>query len=76
MEVTALEKENSRLFQDFDNSPVPVGILVHPDNKYAYVANTNADIITIIDLENLEITARLTAGKEPDGLGFSSLKLN
>ena len=73
MEVTAIEKSESRLFQSFDNSPVPVGILIHPDNTHAFVANTNADLITIINLEKLEISGRLTAGKEPDGLGFSPI---
>ncbi|MBT8253992.1 MAG: beta-propeller fold lactonase family protein [Flavobacteriaceae bacterium] len=75
MEVTAIEKEASRLFQDFDDSPVPVGILIHPTNKFAFVANTNADLITVIDLVKMEISGRLTAGKEPDGLGFSAIKL-
>ncbi|XLS27742.1 beta-propeller fold lactonase family protein [Flavobacteriaceae bacterium M23B6Z8] len=75
MEVTAKEKEASRLFQDFDDSPVPVGILILPDNSFAFVANTNADVITVIDLEKMEITDRLTAGKEPDGLGYSSIML-
>jgi YVTN family beta-propeller protein len=76
MEASALEKENTRLFQDFNDSPVPVGILVHPANTHAFVANTNADIITVIDLESLEITGRLTAGKEPDGLGYSPIEIN
>ncbi|MBT8259577.1 MAG: beta-propeller fold lactonase family protein [Bacteroidia bacterium] len=76
MEVTALEKEASRLFQDFDDSPVPVGILIHPNNRFAFVANTNADLITVIDLDEMKITSRLTAGKEPDGLGYSPLNLN
>lgn len=76
MEVSAIEKEKSRLFQDFDDSPVPVGILIHPSNKYAFVANTNADIITVIDLKKMKISERLTAGKEPDGLGFSPIILN
>ena len=75
MEASAVEKEKSRLFQDFEDSPVPVGILVHPTNKFAFVANTNADVITIINLETLEISGRLTAGKEPDGLGFSPISL-
>ena len=73
MEVTAKEKEASRLFQDFGESPVPVGILILPDSKTAFVANTNADIITVIDLDSLQVVKRLTAGKEPDGLGYSPL---
>ncbi|MFD0861634.1 YncE family protein [Sungkyunkwania multivorans] len=74
MDITVEEKEASRLFQDFDKSPVPVGILVHPNNQHVFVANTNADIITVIDLNKMGITGRLTAGKEPDGLGFSNTK--
>jgi hypothetical protein len=32
------------------------------------VASTNADVISVIDLDRLEVVGRLTAGKEPDGL--------
>jgi|GEM_PF-2174312 len=76
MEVTAVEKRDERLFGDkFGECLVPVGILIPADGGQAYVANTNADIITVIDLKSLEITARLRAGKEPDGLGFTPLDL-
>ncbi|PJB11247.1 MAG: hypothetical protein CO119_11830 [Flavobacteriales bacterium CG_4_9_14_3_um_filter_40_17] len=71
MEATASEKEPGRLFQQFDDSPVPVGILIHPNDKFAYVANTNADIITVINLETFVVEKRLKAGREPDGLGFT-----
>jgi YVTN family beta-propeller protein len=65
---------DTRLFgHQFGKSPVPVGILVEPSGSYAYVANTQADVITVIDLKEWKIADRLTAGKEPDGLGFSSL---
>lgn len=73
MEATATEKEPGRLFQQFDNSPVPVGILIHPNDKFAYVANTNADIITVINLETFVVEKRLKAGREPDGLGFTHI---
>ena len=55
--------------------PVPVGILLEPDGKLAFVANTNADLVTVIDLTTWKIAGRLTAGKEPDGLGYSRLVL-
>ena len=75
MEVTATEKSEYRLFGDrFGDSPVPIGILIPPDGRQAYVANTNADIVTVIDLESWKITGRLTAGAEPDGMAFSSLR--
>jgi YVTN family beta-propeller protein len=61
-----------RMFGDrFPDSSVPIGILVHPDGHEAYVAHANADVITILDLDNFEPIGTLTAGKEPDGLGYS-----
>lgn len=76
MEVKANEASNSsgRIFgTQFGQSPVPVGILVAPGLDHAFVANTNADIVTVVDLKTWQIVDRLTAGKEPDGLGYSRL---
>ncbi len=65
---------DERLFGDqFDDSPVPVGILVHPHGDRAFVANTNADVVSVIDLESFEVVDRLVGGKEPDGLAHSPL---
>ena len=62
-----------RLFRDaFGRSPVPIGILISPDGREAFVANTNADVITVIDLDSWRIARRLTAGREPDGLAWRS----
>ena len=36
---------------------------------------TNADIVTVIDLKTWQVAGRLTAGKEPDGLGYSPVTL-
>lgn len=59
----------------FSQGPVPIGILIPPDGKHAYVANTNVNRVTVIDLETLTITSRLTAGLRPDGLAYSPLVL-
>jgi YVTN family beta-propeller protein len=78
MQLKAAEGSTSgqRVFgAQFGQSPVPVGILVAPKLSHAFVANTNADIITMIDLRTWQIVERLTAGKEPDGLGYSPLSL-
>jgi YVTN family beta-propeller protein len=63
------------LASQFGNGPVPVGILMPDPLSVAFVANTNADTVTVIDLETLKIVARLKAGREPDGLGYSTLTL-
>lgn len=78
MQLKAAEGSTAgqRLFgNQFGQSPVPVGILVAPKLSNVFVANTNADIVTVIDLKSWEIVGRLTAGKEPDGLGYSPLSL-
>lgn len=64
--VSGIQKRS--FSNQFGKSPAPVGLLVAPDGKRAWVASTNADVISVIDLEKLEIVGRLTAGKEPDGL--------
>lgn len=58
-----------RLFADARGA-APVGILVEPSGRRAYVANTNADVITILDLEDWRVAGRLRAGREPDGMAW------
>lgn len=65
---------NGKLFSDqFGASPVPIGILIEPDGSRAYVAMASADAIAVIDLAKWEVVGALTAGREPDGLGFSKV---
>jgi YVTN family beta-propeller protein len=72
MLARAIESTDQRLFGDrFEDSPVPVGIVVHPQGTRAWVANTNADVISVIDLGRWELTDRLVAGKEPDGMAWA-----
>ncbi|HMM36623.1 MAG TPA: YncE family protein, partial [Thermoanaerobaculia bacterium] len=64
-----------RLFADrFGKSPVPIGLLVPPGGKVAYVANSNADAVVVFDLESGAILRTLPAGAEPDGLAWTPLK--
>jgi YVTN family beta-propeller protein len=74
MELTAVETGEGRLFGDrFGTSPVPVGILIEPGGTRAYVANTNADLVTVLDLEAWKVTGRIAPGREPDGMAWSPL---
>jgi len=52
----------------FGRRPVPVGLLIAPDSRRAWVASTNADVVTALDLDSYAAIRRLTAGREPDGL--------
>ena len=67
------EDIQGRYFADFEGSPIPIGLVV-PDNQTAYVANTRADLVSIIDLQTLSIKGHFPAGREPDGISFSALK--
>jgi YVTN family beta-propeller protein len=63
-----------RLFGDrFGTSPVPIGIVIPPTGGRAYVASAHADEVIAIDLATRRVVARLRAGREPDGLGWSPL---
>ena len=52
------------------HSPRPVGILMHPNGLYAFVANSNADQIVVISMETFEIVSTIATGNIPDGLAF------
>ena len=64
--------DEGRMFSDFEGA-VPIGILLHPRSEVAWVANTNADIVSVIDLKTMKVTARIPTGKQPDGLGWSAV---
>ena len=63
-----------RLFSDrFGSSSVPIGIEIVDAEGRAYVAHANADDISIVDLETWRVVGALSAGREPDGMGWSPL---
>jgi YVTN family beta-propeller protein len=72
---TAVSKgDDGRLFSDrFGDSSVPIGIEIVDSEKRAYVAHANADDISIVDLGQWKVVGTLSAGKEPDGMGYSPL---
>lgn len=65
-------KDAERYFSEFEGTSVPIGVVV-PDSNTAYVSNTRSDVVTEIDLEKLEIKGHHKAGKEPDGINYSSV---
>lgn len=58
----------------FGDSSVPIGVVVHPGGRRAWVAHANADVITVLDLEKWAAAGTLTAGREPDGMAYSPLE--
>jgi YVTN family beta-propeller protein len=63
-----------RLFGDrFGESPVPVGLVIHPSGEKAWVAATQADAVVVLEPETLNVLDALEAGREPDGMAYSSV---
>ena len=52
------------------HTPRPVGLLMHPNGLYAFVANSNADRIEVIDMKTFTIVSTIGTGRVPDGLTF------
>lgn len=65
-----------RLFGDrFGESSVPIGIEIAPDGKRAYIAHAGADVIQVLDLESWQPIGVLEAGREPDGMGYTRVRI-
>jgi len=52
------------------HTPHPVGILMHPNGRYAFVSNSNANKIEVIDMNTFALVSTIGTGKVPDGLTF------
>ncbi len=71
LNIELSEDTEGRYFaEEFRGSSIPIGIEV-PNSETAYVANTNADVITVIDLRSFEVKEHFNTGKQPDGIAFS-----
>lgn len=65
----AVHGTDQRVFQKrFGSSPAPVGLLIAPDGKRAWVSASHADVVVLLDLVNLRVEDAWSTGKEPDGL--------
>lgn len=52
------------------HTPRPVGIFIHPNGLYAFVANSNANRVEVIDMKTFTIISTIGTEKVPDGLAF------
>lgn len=52
-------------------SAVPLGILISPDSRTAYVATAAHNEIAVVDIPGRRIVATLRTGDEPDGMAFA-----
>jgi DNA-binding beta-propeller fold protein YncE len=50
------------------------GIQMQPDGSRVYLACTGDNYVAVVSLKTLEVTGKIDAGPEPDGLAWSVLK--
>jgi YVTN family beta-propeller protein len=73
LDLSTVADAATRLFGDrFGESPAPVGLVVAPNGKRAWVAATQADMVVVLDPETLAVLDLIKAGKEPDGMAYSA----
>lgn len=62
---------DDRFFAErFAESPVPIGIEIHPDGDRFWVAATRSDVVVEMSLPELEVVRALPSGREPDGMAL------
>jgi len=69
-EVVILDARTRRELKRVKTGRGAAGIQIQPDGARAYVACTPDDYVAVIDLKSLEVTGRIDAGKQPDGLAW------
>lgn len=52
------------------HTPRPVNILMHPNGLYAFVSNSNANKVEVIDMKTFEIVSSIGTGKVPAAMVF------
>jgi YVTN family beta-propeller protein len=52
------------------HTPRPGGILVHPNGRYVFIANSNANKIEVFDMRTFTLVSTIGTGLVPDGITF------
>lgn len=52
------------------STPRPVNIAIHPNGLYAFVTNSNAKQIEVVDMKTFAIVSTIGTGKMPDALAL------
>ena len=74
MTFDSAKAKGTMLGATFGASAVPIGIVIAPDSRTAFVANANIDAVTVVDIARREIVGYLKTGREPDGMAWVKRK--
>jgi YVTN family beta-propeller protein len=68
--VTVIDVAERKQITKIDLGHRPLGILMAPDGRHAYVSVGGDNDVVILDLKTLEVLGRIPTGKEPDGMAW------
>lgn len=53
----------------------PQGVALHPDDRTLFLSLNRQGGVAVVDIESMEILGEYEAGRGPDGIGYSELRL-
>lgn len=62
--------KQSRVERILYNTPRPVGIVMHPNGQYAFISNSNANKIEVLDMRTFTLVSEIKTGDIPDGIAL------
>jgi YVTN family beta-propeller protein len=69
--IAVLDSRTHQEIKHLDISRGGAGIQMSPDGSHAYAACNAEGYVAVIDLKTLDVTGRIEAGKQPDGLAWA-----
>ena len=56
-----------------ERSPLPIGICVEPEGKFAWIACNRGEWLAVLDLATWRVVDRIATRKGPDGMAFARI---
>ncbi|MGA2074470.1 MAG: YncE family protein [Terriglobia bacterium] len=73
-DLVVIDATSRKEIKHFDLGGGAAGILMDPHGSRAFVAVSGKDYVAVVDLKSLEVTGRISVGKQPDGLAWAVRK--
>lgn len=70
-DVVVFEASTRKELKRIQIGGVPAGILIQPDGRRAFVASTQANKVSVINLEDFTVTGTIEPGRGPDGMAWA-----
>lgn len=69
--VSLISLETFQVIQTIETAAGAHGVVVDRDGRYAYITNTYANSVSVLDLLNRRVTQTIPVGKAPNGISIT-----